>query len=350
MQFAWHFFSAIGARRLRRFHVAPHRRKFECGIGVNAALLSPPFEGNVYGLMIMNLRSFVLKSIAVLSLLSFALTAVGADKKIVLIAGRASHGSGQHEFQAGCLLLKQCLDKLPGIKSTVHFNGWPQDENVFDGADAVFIYCDGGGGHPAIKPERLKVLADLMKKGVGLGCAHYAVEVPKDKGGPEWLAWIGGYFEMFWSVNPHWDADFKSLPTHPITRGVAPFKINDEWYYHMRFPEGMKGVTPILTAVPPDNTRGRQGANSSHGGNPHVFARNGMPEHVMWATERTDGGRGFGFTGGHFHRNWGDDNFRKLILNAILWTAKAEIPANGVPSTVTPEELKQNLDPKGDKK
>jgi type 1 glutamine amidotransferase len=284
------------------------------------------------------------------TLAGLAFDAVAADKKIVMLAGRASHGSGQHEFQAGCLLLKQCLDKVPGVATTVHFNGWPQDEVAFEGADAVFIYCDGGDGHPAIKPERLKVLGQLMKKGVGLGCAHYAVEVPKDKGGAEWLAWTGGYFETFWSVNPHWDADFKSLPQHPITRGVRPFKINDEWYYHMRFPEGMKGVTPILTAVPPDSSRGREGAASSHGSNPHVQARKGMPEHVMWAIERSDGGRGFGFTGGHFHKSWGDDNFRKVVLNGLLWIAKAEVPPDGIQSTVTAEELQRNLAPKETKK
>ena len=43
--------------------------------------------------------------------------------------------------------------------------------------------------------------------------------------------------------------------------------------------------------------------------------------------ERPDGGRGFGFTGGHFHRNWGDPNFRKLVLNAILWTAGLDVPS-----------------------
>ena len=36
---------------------------------------------------------------------------------------------------------------------------------------------------------------------------------------------------------------------HPTARGVKPFVIKDEWYYHMRFVEGMKGVTPILSAV-----------------------------------------------------------------------------------------------------
>ena len=76
----------------------------------------------------------------------------------------------------------------------------------------------------------------------------------------------------------------------------------------------------------------------------------GEPEHVMWCTTRPDGGRGFGFTGGHFHRNWGDENFRRLVLNAILWTAKAEVPAEGVESKVNPEQLEANLDFKGERK
>jgi type 1 glutamine amidotransferase len=282
----------------------------------------------------------------VLALTLFASTLLAADKKIVLIAGRPSHGPGEHEHRAGCLLLKKCLDQAGGVTSTVYSNGWPQSADAFTGADAVIIYADGGGGHPAIQQDHLKILSDLMNKGVGLGCIHFATEIPKDKGGPELLKWIGGYFEAYWSVNPHWDADFKELPKHPITRGVSPFKIRDEWYYHMRFLEGMKNVTPILTAVPPDDTRGKEGERSSHGGKPDVQARKGMPEHVMWATERADGGRGFGITGAHFHKNWGDENFRRVVLNAVLWIAKSEVPAQGVQSTLTEEDLKANLDPK----
>ena len=295
------------------------------------------------------MKHLVLIGSLILALSGHIFNGFAADKKIVLLAGSVSHGTGEHEFRAGCLLLKQCLDQVPGVKAEVQFNGWPTNNAAFDGADAVFVYCDGGGGHPAIRPERLKLLGSLMDKGVGLGCAHYAVEVPKDKGGPEFLRWIGGYFEEYWSVNPHWNAEFKTFPNHPITRGVAPFKIRDEWYYHMRFPEGMKGTTPILTALPPDNTRGRDGANDAHGGNPEVQKHKGEPEHVMWCIERADGGRGFGFTGGHFHRNWANDDFRKLILNAILWSAKVEVPAGGVVSSVTPEALKENLDAKGKK-
>jgi type 1 glutamine amidotransferase len=280
------------------------------------------------------------------ALLAAALGSQAADKRLLMLAGRPSHGYMEHEYRAGCLLLQRCLANTPGLRVTVLSNDWPKDESAFEGVDAVFMFCTGGDGHPAALPERLKLLDRLMKKGVGFGTCHYGVEVVKGEPGDAFLAWQGGYFETFWSVNPHWTADFQSFPDHPVARGVKPFKINDEWYYHMRFPEGMKGVTPILTAVPPEKTRGSPGSSSTHGGNPHVQARKGQPEHVMWTYDRPDGGRGFGITGAHYHRNWGDDNFRKVVLNALLWITKIDVPAEGVASTVTPDELLQNLDPK----
>ena len=80
---------------------------------------------------------------------------------------------------------------------------------------------------------------------------------------------------------------------------------------------------------------------------PHIQAAKGRDEIMMWAVERPDGGRGFGFTGGHFHANWGNDQQRKLICNAFLWLAKVEVPANGVESKVSEADLAANLDPKG---
>jgi type 1 glutamine amidotransferase len=273
-------------------------------------------------------------------------TASIAATRILLLAGSASHGPGEHEFNAGCDLLASKLNTDKRIHAEVHRNGWPADDSAFENVAAVFIYCDGGQGHPAIRPERLRKLEELMAKGVGLGTCHYGVEVPKGEPGEAWLKWTGGYFETFWSVNPHWDADFQSLPEHPITRGVKPFKIRDEWYYHMRFPEDMKSVVPILSAHPPKETLSRP--DGPHSGNPHVRAavERGDIQHVMWCIERPDGGRGFGFTGGHFHRNWANEDFRKVVLNALLWIAKVDVPAEGFASSVTDEEMKQNLDPK----
>ncbi|HBH53701.1 MAG TPA: hypothetical protein DDY91_17585 [Planctomycetaceae bacterium] len=269
---------------------------------------------------------------------------VAGLKKIVMLAGTQSHGPGDHEFNAGVMLLQKCLDSTPGVMATLYKGGWPKDPSAFDNADAVMFYADGGGGHPAIQGERLKQLDDLARKGVGIACLHYAVEVPKERGGAEFLDWLGGYFETNWSVNPHWTAKFETLPSHPITRGVKPFEINDEWYYHMRFRDKMDRVTPILTAVPPASTLERP--DGPHSGNPAVRATKGQPQHVAWASERDNGGRGFGFTGGHFHRNWGDENFRRLVLNALVWVAHGDVPPGGVNSQVTSDEMVANLDPK----
>ncbi|MFM2096076.1 MAG: hypothetical protein RIS70_3200, partial [Planctomycetota bacterium] len=271
-------------------------------------------------------------------------SATGAAKKIVFVAGNPSHGYGAHEHFAGCTLLAAALNKSNlNIKAEVFKNGFPKDPKALEGADCIVMYSDGGGGHMVI-PHLAEVDA-LAKKGVGIVCIHYAVEVPKGEAGDRFLDWIGGYFEMNWSVNPHWTAKFAKLPEHPITRGVQPFEINDEWYYHMRFRPEMKGVTPILSDLPPDATLSR--GDGPHSGNPHVRAAVARKEsqHVAWATERPDGGRGFGFTGGHDHWNWGDPNFRKLMLNAIVWCAKADVPAEGVgTSPVTLEDLESNQD------
>jgi len=269
-------------------------------------------------------------------------------KKVALISGPPSHGYGAHEHRAGCLLLAKALNEANhGVLATVYTGGWPKDPTAFDNVDCIVMYCDGAGGHMVV--PHLKEVAAKMDQGVGLVCIHFAVEVTKGEVGNYFLGWIGGYFELFWSVNPHWTAEFKTLPEHPITRGVKPFAINDEWYYHMRFRENQSDVTPILTAIPPDSTRGKD--PSGRGGNPAVFARKGLPEHVAWARERPDGGRGFGFTGGHVHWNWGHPNFRRLMLNAITWCAKAEVPSGGTPiQPLALEDLEANQDeppPKG---
>jgi hypothetical protein len=289
-----------------------------------------------------------LKTFLAAAVLSLATALVAAEPtKIVLLAGPPSHGPGDHEHRAGCLLLKSCLDKVPGVVSAVYSNGWPKDaEAAFAGAATIVIYSDGGEGHPFLRDDRLEVIGNLMKKGVGLVCLHYAVEPTKTRGEKEFLDWIGGCFETDWSVNPTWRPDFKPLPVDPITRGVRPFQVTDEWYFHMRFREGMKGVTPILSAVPPASTMSRP--DGPHEGNPAVreAVKRGEPQVLAWACERPDGGRGFGYTGGHYHRNWGNDDLRKLVLNAILWTAKVKVPADGVDCKVTEQDLRRNLDRK----
>ncbi|MHB1080505.1 MAG: ThuA domain-containing protein [Prosthecobacter sp.] len=283
------------------------------------------------------------------ALLAFSLlgSAFSADKKsIVMIAGKPSHGPGQHEHNAGIQLLKKCLEQgaADQVDIKFHLNGeWPPQEELSK-ADTVVIYSDGGGGHPALQGDHLAQLDKEMKRGCGFLTLHYAVEPTIEKGGKEFIDWMGGCFEINWSVNPHWDANFKELPAHPISSGVKPFGTNDEWYFFMRFRPNMQGVTPILSDVAPESTMSRP--DGAHSGNPAVreSVKKQEKQHVAWACERADGGRGFGFTGGHYHKGWANNEQRKLVLNAILWTAKAKIPADGVASTVTDEDMKANLD------
>ena len=292
------------------------------------------------------MKTFFILFLSLLSLLPVASRA--EEKRIVLIAGKASHGSGEHEGRAGCLLFQKCLAGFPGVTVEVCSNGWPENPAVLNGAAALVIYSDGGAGHPALQDDHLPTLAALMKKGTGLVLIHYAVE-PTTNGQTEFLDWLGGAFEINRSVNPVWPAEIKLLPQHPIARGVKPFTLKDEWYFNLKFRDGMKGVTTILAAVPPADTMER--ADGPHEGNPGVRAAvtRGDAQILAWACERADGGRGFGFTGGHFHRNWGDENFRRVMLNGILWTAKVEVPPTGVESVLTAADVAANQDLKGRK-
>jgi hypothetical protein len=168
---------------------------------------------------------------------------------------------------------------------------------------------------------------------MGLGMIHFAVHVPVGKGGEEFKQWIGGHYESDYSCNPMWTADFTRLPEHPITRGVNPFKQHDEWYFNMRFRENMEGVTPILIAKPSDETRDGPYVHP-RGPYPHIQANKGREEVMMWAVERKDGGRGFGFTGGHFHKGWDDAPKRRIVLNAMIWVSGMEVPEGGAPMSI----------------
>ena len=60
---------------------------------------------------------------------------------------------------------------------------------------------------------------------------------------------------------------------------------------------------------------------------------------VGWSWQRPDGGRSFGFTGLHFHDNWKQESYRRLIAQATLWTLKREIPASGLAVKVEAADL-----------
>ena len=95
-------------------------------------------------------------------------------KHIVFIAGNRSHGPGEHEFYAGCMLLAKALNEQSGlkVKATVLRADWPKEhKSVVASADTVVIYAD----HVSAHGGQWEFLDGLASKGVGMVFMHYAV-------------------------------------------------------------------------------------------------------------------------------------------------------------------------------
>jgi type 1 glutamine amidotransferase len=109
-----------------------------------------------------------------------------------------------------------------------------------------------------------------------------------------------------------------AAPGHPVSRGWREFTLNDEPYINNYVgPEGNRARPNVITLatsqLPPESPRS---------------------EIVAWGVDRADGGRGFGIVMPHFYRNWAIEDLRRFILNGIVWTAKLEVPAAGVKTTL----------------
>lgn len=262
---------------------------------------------------------------------------VAGQKNILLIAGPKTHEAGSHEFPAVCeLLAKRLLESDPALHVEV-CTGWP-DASYVQSADSIVIYGDGFERHPA--NGHVAELRRHYEAGKGLVVLHFALE----PGDPETAKLlddaIGGRFEVDWSVNPVWKMENPTIAVHPATRGVRPFSMEDEFYYHLRLREA---VIPLLQAHPPMDSLGSDGLRS---GNPSVRTdlSGNIPQTLAWVVENPNGSRGFGFTGGHFFRNWAQEDFRKLVLNAIIWTAGLEVPKQGVAESLTSMPASQSID------
>jgi type 1 glutamine amidotransferase len=236
-------------------------------------------------------------------------------RKVVFIAGEPSHGEGTHEWEKDAQLLKESLEGAPDIEPLdiqIHHNGWPDNPADLDGADAVVFLTDGYKMHPLNEPGRIEKIHELAGRGVGLAFLHYSVEPPEGREA-DFIKWMGGCYERGYSQNPINTVAVSPVKNdHPITRGCGGYVAEDEWYFDIRLRSDDERVVPLMTGnLPPWNPKEKV---------------------LAWAMTRDDSGRGFGFSGGHYLQNWHMEPFRKLILNAILWVAKVEVPPKGVSS------------------
>lgn len=263
--------------------------------------------------------------------------ATAAPKRILFLAGHDTHAWGQHRHGPGSNLLCDSIKEGGDVEAQV-IREWPDAETLAK-ADALVIYADGWDQHPA--NDKLEALEAFMNSGKGLVALHWATgiqaEDPKSKDQAKdprrerWRNLMGADFEAYYSISNFWSAKSSEHADHPVMRGVKPFSIFDECYFLLRECGHDHGqVQPLFRVFPPKELV--EPGLSPYRGNDAARAVMEDEKHQhwdAWAFPRPKGGRAFGFTGGHFLWSWANDDARKMVLNGILWSAGAEIPAEG---------------------
>lgn len=267
-----------------------------------------------------------------------------APKKVVLIAGPKSHGpvgNGIHDYPWSVKLLKVMLDNSnvrEQVRVEYHLDGWPADPTTLNDADAIMVISDGRDGDKYAEAphfesdEHRELVQRQIHRGCGFLTFHFSTFAP-DEYAAQILDWSGGYFDWETDGQREWYSAIQTIEgdvelphaEHPVCNGVEPFSMKEEFYYNIRFADDAQSTVPILSV-------------------PALSGREPDGGVVAWVRERANGGRGFGTTCGHFYDNWRNDNFRTLILNAIVWAAGGDVPPGGVTSRFyTHEEITHAL-------
>lgn len=261
-------------------------------------------------------------------------------KNLVLIAGPNDHCKDNpcHMYIEDMQAMKQYLenDDNGNFAVRLYIHERPPLGSL-DSVDAVIIHSSAdrlisewhalfpqNDDTTGYNEEYMKFLNDFQRqvdRGMGLMMLHYSVWVDHPEARKRYLDWFGGYYEEGYSqVDGDRDTPGTTAvetvtfpnPDHPILNGVNPWTTDAEYYFNMVFQENRENITPILNSMLPLND---------------------PAEHtVAWAKVRDNGGRSFAFTGGHFHKNFELGDYRKMMMNAVLWISKEVVPGNGFES------------------
>jgi type 1 glutamine amidotransferase len=267
-----------------------------------------------------------------------------AGREVIFLAGPRDHGRpGRHEYEKDLRVLAQCLETSPNLAgahltSKVFVGAAPRDLAVYQNAAAIVIESSSDRSaretHPLFPPEPnnpnhtydadtiafLKGLNELIKtKQIGIVVLHYANWVEHWTARGYYLEWLGGLWVQMASRNPvdQWTMT-PQHPEHPILRGVKPWTYRDEVFCRFFLPDHDARRTDLLLGTPEKNAVG--------------------PQIVSWAYQRDDGGRGFVMGGVDFHDNMQLEDYRRFLLNGIVWAARVEVPAEGVQSAPPPAQ------------
>jgi len=276
------------------------------------------------------MRDHMLRCVIAVGLIGIA-TPLVAQPTIVLIGGKKQgYPAGEHDFPDGILTLERLIKASPAftganvaVKSFPV--GFPKNLADIDDASVIVLYdglTDGPDGriNPLQTPAIRQEVGKLMARGVGLVALHQSLALAGPNSDLPLVDWLGvSRIEN--------DRATEIVPvkiaagSHPIARGLKPFDYHDEFYTTIATGTS---VTPILSAKVHTQFRGPKG----------VFEDPARTVPIAWAHERPDGGRAFAFSGMHYLTTLDDPQVRKLLLNAILWTAHVEVPSDGATANV----------------
>lgn len=235
--------------------------------------------------------------------------------RVVLFGAARDHSRGTHEYLAGLRVIAACLEKQPGVEILTIRTDRPMESQkaLPPRPDVLVGFFYGQQVHA--DPVWRTYIDDQLARGAGFVLLHRALQGNGDAG--RWIQRCAGAY--------HGESDRKYATVetllhvsagHSVARGLHDFRVRDEFYYRLKFLPSVERLKPILQAD-----------------------IDGASQTVAWAWQRPDGGRSFAFSGCHFHQNFELPEYRRLIIQAVLWTAHRPIPETGMPVDVDPEVL-----------
>lgn len=229
--------------------------------------------------------------------------AAARPKRLLLLYQKPDgHPVNTHEYLRGLTQLQELLPRSPAldVRLVPADEPWNDGPELLDGADGIVVFLAEGAKWASAQPARLQALQRLAERQGGFTCIHWGM-------GARQAEPVAEFSRLFGACHGGPDRKYKFLettlrpvePRHPITHGLEPLRLREEFYYDLKWPTGDSRPQPLMEAEI-DNAW--------------------WP--VAWAWERPDGGRSFGFSGLHFHENWEQPTYRQLVSRGVLWTLK----------------------------
>jgi hypothetical protein len=261
------------------------------------------------------LRPIVLLSALLLALATVVprgatAAATAAPRTVVIVAASHARGGGLHDHAATARLLTDLLRKArttPAVRAVVMDEKAARAEHALDGAHSVVLLGDEGQAHLLNDPALRANVAAVIARHRGLVLVHGSAAPPAELEG-EVRQWVGALAHSETTIaSVNWPAGFGELTDHPVLKGLTPFSVNDRWLPAQE--KTVTGASRLLRAEPPEYAQieGRPAEQT-----------------MAWAYERPEGGRSFVYGGGHFFESYRSEDLRRLLVNAVLWTAQVE--------------------------